>query len=49
LQILAIYADWKSWICSGGESGSFEGTSEGSDANSQNVSSLLVISLLLYC
>lgn len=38
----------KTWICSGtGESAS-EGTSEGSDENSQNVSSVPLVSFLMY-
>lgn len=39
----------KSWICSGESASEGEGTSEGSDANSQNVSSGTVLSFLLCC
>lgn len=44
--ILATYADIQTWFCSG-ESAS-EGTSEGSDANSQNVSAELLVYLLIW-
>jgi len=42
-------ADKKYWICSGDSASEGEGTSEGSDANSQNVSSGTVLFSLLCC
>jgi len=44
------YADKKYWICSGDSASEGEGTSEGSDANSQNVSlGTVLISFALCC